>query len=241
MAAIMNGGKQPASMPLPPHLGSAAAAAAGSCFSGRYSPTYRAAPPDPMRARHCAMANAAPDAASRGREGRHRPVGPRLAVPPANLGPTPESERRRWRCAVRRALIKYSRPRAAIDGWEKLPRCASLPPPPPQQQPGGRRGPRCLIRARRIFFVRRLDSADSRGPTATGALRPSGFSPLPSFSPARRRPENENVGSTQPKKTKHDGKLEGGPLLQASLFGPKSQAPASSSQFNCVWEHGNRK
>lgn len=60
MAAIMNGGKQPASMPLPPHLGSAAAAAAGSCFSGRYSPTYRAAPPDPMRARHCAMANAAP-------------------------------------------------------------------------------------------------------------------------------------------------------------------------------------
>ncbi|CAN8006068.1 unnamed protein product [Ixodes hexagonus] len=59
MAAIMNGGKQPSSMPLPPHLGGAAAAAAGTCFSGRYSPTYRAAPPDPMRGRHCAMGNPA--------------------------------------------------------------------------------------------------------------------------------------------------------------------------------------
>ncbi|CAN8012184.1 unnamed protein product [Ixodes pacificus] len=55
----MNGGKQPSSMPLPPHLGGAAAAAAGTCFSGRYSPTYRAAPPDPMRGRHCAMGNPA--------------------------------------------------------------------------------------------------------------------------------------------------------------------------------------
>ncbi|XP_077558422.1 abnormal chemosensory protein 6 isoform X1 [Haemaphysalis longicornis] len=119
MAAIMNGGKQPASMPLPPHLGSAAAAAAGSCFSGRYSPTYRAAPPDPMRARHCAMANAAPGQKANGefmvKTEADSWTSRKLqlmddAFPFTSVQAMPEAEahNRRWRCLAAAPRFHYA-------------------------------------------------------------------------------------------------------------------------------------
>ncbi|XP_050038975.1 POU domain, class 4, transcription factor 3 isoform X2 [Dermacentor andersoni] len=111
MAAIMNGGKQPASMPLPPHLGSAAA---GSCFSGRYSPTYRAAPPDPMRARHCAMAAnaaAAPGQKSNGefmvKTETDSWTSRKLQLMDDAM-PEAEAHNRRWRCLAAAPRFHYA-------------------------------------------------------------------------------------------------------------------------------------